>query len=164
MDLINDETLLFQQNSLMTAQEETFDQLIYNTLTLEDQDQQDLPLHSYDRMNSCEMEFGPEAMNDIFVNNSEATVGNDISISIFESPESSISSHISMPLSSNDSSFNINDDSSITTDTRSRTENYSSNLSEERIYHNLETAEGMKNKNVSPLLPPPKARIFQFTY
>lgn len=150
---IHDETLILQQNSFMTDQEETFDQLIYNTSTLEDQDQQDLPLHSYDRMNSCgnsEMEFGQEAINDIFFNNSEATVGNDISISIIESPESSMSSHISMPLSSNDSNFNFNDDSSITKDTR-RTENYSSNLSEERIYHNLETAEGMKNINVSIL-------------
>ena len=145
----DEECLHSQQSQFTMNQRHTYEQLQHNTLNLENSDVSDLTVHDSEKMElwpDSAMLNDQTAFNDMIDSHSGAAVNNDFVTSMFEIPESSISSFASLPSISNESTWNLAYETSNVKETR--TEGQSSTLSGERIYHNLETSNGKLIFNV----------------
>ena len=139
----DEECLHSQQSAFAMYHRHNYEQLLYSTLNLESASGFDLMVHDSEKLESwpdSATVVGQTAFNDIIDNHFGAAVNNDFDSSMFEMPESSISSFASLPLASNESNWNLAYETSSVKETR--TESASLALSGGRVYHNLETSNG----------------------
>ena len=139
----DEEYLHSQQSEFTMNQRHTYEQLLFNTLNLENSDVPNLMVNDSEKIESWPNSatvVGQTAIDDMIVNHSGEAVYNDFDSSMFEIPESSISSFASLPATSNESTWNLAHETSNMKETR--TEGDSLFLSGERTYHNLNTSNG----------------------
>ena len=121
----------------------TYEQLLCKTLNFENSDVPNLTVHDGEKVESWPdfaMVVGQTTFNNVVVNHSGAAANNEFDSSMFEISESSISSFVSIPSTSYESSWNLAYETSNVKETR--TDGSSFTLSGERIYHNMETSNG----------------------